>query len=45
MNKTIQSSARWQDSEKGEEWMDKTQEIEQEAENLESAIDSLKELS
>jgi len=37
-------SEKWYDSEKGEEYMDKTQEIEDQAYELDNLIDNLKEL-
>ena len=37
-------SEKWQDSEKCEEWMDKTMEIDEQANELDSIIDKLKEL-
>jgi predicted nuclease with TOPRIM domain len=43
-DKVYDMSARWQESEKCEEWEDKTQEIEAQADVLDYAIDELKEL-
>jgi hypothetical protein len=38
-------SEKWQESEKCEEWEDKTQDIEAQADELDTLIDSLKELN
>ena len=37
-------SEKWQESEKCEEWQDKTMDIEEQANELETVLDSLKEL-
>ena len=37
-------SEKWQESEKCDEWLDKTQDLEEKADELDSVIDDLKEL-
>jgi L-rhamnose mutarotase len=44
-DKVDDMSAKWQESEKCEEWEDKTQDIEQQANELDTIIDNLKEQS
>lgn len=43
-DKVDDMSEKWQESERCEEWMDKTIEIESQADELDSLIDSFKEL-
>jgi len=43
-DKVDDMSEKWQESEKCEEWMDKTQEFEEQADELDNVIASLKEL-
>lgn len=44
-DKVDDMSEKWQESEKCEEWMDKTQDIEEQADELDSVIDALSELN
>lgn len=43
-DKVDDMSERWQESEKCEEWMDKTQDIEEQADELDNVISNLQEL-
>jgi flagellar biosynthesis chaperone FliJ len=43
-DKVDDMSEKWQESEKCEEWMDKTQEFEEQADELDNVISNLKEL-
>jgi hypothetical protein len=43
-DKVDDMSEKWQESEKCEEWMDKTQEIEEQADELDNVISNLQEL-
>lgn len=43
-DKVDDMSERWQESEKCEEWMDKTQEFEEQADELDNVISNLQEL-
>jgi uncharacterized protein Yka (UPF0111/DUF47 family) len=43
-DKVDDMSERWQESEKCEEWMDKTQELEEQADELDNVISNLQKL-
>ncbi len=43
-DKVDDMSEKWQESEKCEEWMDKTQEFEEQADELDNVISNLREL-